>query len=670
MNAMPYAERPGTATRREPRIHRATSRRHHLYVLGALALAAAEVAGMAAVARAYQLAQATTSSTPEFAWFWAGMALMVLPLAGLAASRTMLPAMRTGLLILYGFVSYAPKLLRSPASPVYHDEFASWRQTEGILRTGGLFHGNQIVPIAADYPGLHALTATLVNMTGLSIWQAATVLLVCLHVLLLLGMATLAASVGMDSRTAALAAILYSLNSSFLYFDTQFAYESMAIVLVVWALAACAQAVRSRHGQGRAGWAVLAVTLAAGTVVTHHLSDIFLILTATLVAIALTVPRLARTQGWAGTAATAWAMSLAMALITALWFTFAAPSTISYLSPYLGSGLDQLLHDLAGTGSGRHLFAASLSPWWEQQSAYVTILMALGVAAAGLLVIRSRVRSGQLPRGPQRALLAAFALLGLVYFPSTLFILSPSGAEGARRSWAFTWIGLSLLAAPAVAMLIDWAGRRRSRPWHACSQVALTAALGVALVGGTAAGLNASYRFPGLFLYGSDTRSITPELYGASDWLLAHHGSGHNIVTDRYTALIFGSFGLQTPAISSAGFPIYDLYLAPRGALVPASLLAELSSSHFAYLVVDQRMAHQLPQLGEYFNSDDPTSLFPAHGTTPVFHNRLAKFATIPWLVKIFQSDNYSIYRFDLPPGQAPYRRQSPALRGRLSVTS
>jgi hypothetical protein len=204
----------------------------------AVAFAACELAGMGALVRAYDIAQATLSSTSEFVWFWAGMFLLGLPLAGLIARRATPRTMRTALLILYGLVSYAPKLLRNPASPAYHDEYAHWRATYEILTTGKLFQPNPLITIIARYPGLHAATAALVHATGLTIWQAATLLLILFHVALVLGIAALARSLGFDNRTAALAAILYSLNSSFLYFDTQYAYESMAITLVVWTLVA------------------------------------------------------------------------------------------------------------------------------------------------------------------------------------------------------------------------------------------------------------------------------------------------------------------------------------------------------------------------------------------------------------------------------------------------
>ena len=153
-------------------------------------------------------------------WFWAGMLLLSLPLISVIARSATSNALRAALLILYGILTYAPKLLRDPSSPIYHDEFAHWRSTYEILHTGKLFRANPLIPIIARYPGLHASTAALVNATGLNIWQAATVLLVLCHLLLILGIAALGEALGMTSRAASLAAIIYSFNSSFLYFDT------------------------------------------------------------------------------------------------------------------------------------------------------------------------------------------------------------------------------------------------------------------------------------------------------------------------------------------------------------------------------------------------------------------------------------------------------------------
>lgn len=680
MTAAAYQRQRNPTMRPEPPVkHR--RRGLHVYLM-ALAFVACEMAGLTAVVRAYEIAQTTLTSTSEFGWFWAGMCLVELPLVWVMARRETSPSTRTALLIFYGLTSFLPKLLRNPGAPAYHDEYAHWRSTYEILSTGKLFQPNPIIRIISEYPGLHAATATIVQFTGFTIWRAATVLLILLHVALVLGVAALARSLGLDNRTASLVAVLYCLNSSFLYFDTQYAYESMAITLAVWTLVAYVRAIRSPDGNGRAAWAVLTVMLSAGTVITHHLSTLMLLAIMALISLAVSVPWLARMDGWGRTAATAWGLTVIAALIAGAWFHFVAPTTLSYLSPYLGEGISQLLQVANGSGAGRQLFGASLSPWWEQKSAYIVTILALGMAIAGLLLIRAQIRNGSLPRGRRRAIVCAFAILGLLYFPSTLFILSASGAEGARRSWAFTWFGLSILAGPAAAWLVDWCRHHASEWWRLCLYSGLMAALAVALIGGTAAGLQASYRFPGPFLYGSDARSVTPELLAASEWFSARFGVNNNIVTDRYTGLVFASFGLQNTASPSAGFPTYDLYLAKAGArLGPSYLLDDLSISDYTYLIVDQHMAYELPELGIYFVPSEPGSLFRAPGNVPVFRGRLQKFNAVNWMVKVYQSDNYSIYRLDLPVSRVGYEHRPPRssvklgkqgklLRGKLSVTS
>ena len=637
------------------------------WILPVAAVACCVLAGIAAIAHGYQIGQYHLTARSEFMWFWAGMLLLTLPLIGVIAHAATPHTLRTAVLILYGILTYVPKLLRDPSSPLYHDEFAHWRATYEILHTGELFRANPLIPIIARYPGLHAATAALVNATGLNIWQAATVLLVLCHLLLLLGIAALGEALGMTGRIASLAAILYSFNSSFLYFDTQFAYESMAVTLVVWTLVAYVRAIRARSARERIASCFLTVLFSAGTIVTHHLSTCALVLIMAVIALGLSMPWLARTEGWVRTSSTAWGLTLAAAAMAGFWFVVIAPGTLSYLSPYLGQGLSQLMQDAQGTGTARQLFGASLSPWWEQKCGYLVVVFAFGMAVGGLLLVWAKIRRGSLQPGTPRALLVSFSLLGIVYFPSVLFILSSAGSEGARRSWAFTWIGIAILAGPSLAWCLDSARRRISNWFRASLYIGLAVAICVALIGGTAAGLNAAYRFPGPFLYGSETRSTTPELLLASAWFLARFDTGHNLVTDRYTGLIFASYGLQNIAKTSPGFPTYELYLAKSGSQIPSSLLAEFKSGNYNYLIVDRRMAYEIPTIGVYFVHGEPAYLIPKSGKS-IFYGRLDKFNSLSWMVKVFQSDNYAIYRLNLPVAKTSYSGRPPSVRGRLVV--
>ena len=103
MTAAPYQRQLDPTSHRQSSVHHYRGRA--VYLLAAVALAGCELAGMAAVVQAYHVAETTLSNTSEFVWFWAGMFLLVLPIAGLVACRTTPRAMRTALLILFGLVS-------------------------------------------------------------------------------------------------------------------------------------------------------------------------------------------------------------------------------------------------------------------------------------------------------------------------------------------------------------------------------------------------------------------------------------------------------------------------------------------------------------------------------------------------------------------------------------
>jgi len=622
---------------------------------------------MAAIVKSYLVARATVTGEAEFAWFWLGMIAVELPVIAVLARRATSAAARSALLIVVGFTSYAPKLLRDPGGPVYHDEYAHWRDTYDIIASGKLFEPAQIIPIIARFPGLHAATAVIVEITGLSIWQAATVLLLVCHIALLLGVAVLARAAGLDSRAAAMAAVVYGFNPSFLYFDTQFAYESMAITLLVWALAAFAQAIRADRGPHRRAWCGITALLGLGCVITHHLTSIELTIVMALVSAALTLPRIAKSEGWRGTAAVAWGLTGFMGAAVLAWIAVMAPGTVAYLSPYLGTGLSQLMHMATGAGSGRQLFSASLSPWWEHETAFGVTLVALGLAVGGLLMIRRWRRDGRLPAGRRRALLLAYAAVGAMYFPSTIFILSPAGAEGARRSWAVSWIGLALLAGPVAAWLADWASRRARTSTRVAVRLTLAAVAAIALVGGTAAGLDASYRFPGPYLFGSDARSDTAELNAMTQWFVGRFGAGNHVITDRYTGLIVSSYGLQDTAQPSSGFPVWDLYTSKPGQpLGPPSLIAGLTSSDYRYLIVDKRMAADVPQVGVYFEGNEPDFVLPDGQS--IFKGRLAKFGGVLWMSQVLESDDYAVYRMNLPVTSPSYQVRPAPLRGKMVV--
>ncbi|GIE77846.1 hypothetical protein Aph02nite_37960 [Actinoplanes philippinensis] len=595
-------------------------------VAAGITLTITGAAGAAALVTAYRRAE--WGQDGAFDWFWAGMLVFSLPAAYWAIRRGSSARLRLAVLIGYACFTYLPKLLRNPAGPLYHDEYAHWGQSHDILLDGLLFQQNPIVRVIGDYPGLHATVASLATLTGVTVWHAALFVLILAHVLLTLGVAVLAGQLWPDPRVAAAAAIVYSLNSSFLYFDTQLGYESLAIGVLVWALACAMRAIRAAGVRARLGWAALFLPFTVAITATHHLTAIWLTGMLGLIAVACTILRVP--------ARTAWALTATAGASVALWMAAVSPRTGTYLEPYLGRSLSQF-GGLAGGGSGgRTLFNQSVAPWWEQQAAFLAPGVALlAVVGAAVLWWRRRTVTDPLTRAASGAML----LLGALYFPATLLILTPSGAEGARRSWAFSYLGIAVATAPLIIALLDRARRRISG-----SAIFLLATCALVMVGNTAAGMNPSYRFPGPPVFGSDTRAATPELLAASAWLRETRGRGARLVADRYSGLIFGSYGEQEPTTGSESFPAYELYLAKPGSPMPPALMEQLRAWRFEYLVVDRRMAEQVPDIKIYFETNEP---IPHDGRPGFTRAQLTKFDTLPWLVKVYDGPHIAIYRFD-----------------------
>jgi hypothetical protein len=87
---------------------------------------------------------------------------------------------------------------------------------------------------------------------------------------------------------------------------------------------------------------------------------------------------------------------------------------------------------------------------------------------------------------------------------------------------------------------------------------------------------------------------------------------------------------------------------------VSPRLIQQLSSWRFSYLVVDRRMAREVPEIQIYFETNEPVP----HSDKPAFTlGQLTKFDSTPWTIKIYDSGNIAIYRFDFGSLGQPVRR-------------
>jgi hypothetical protein len=580
--------------------------------------------GAIIVAAAYRAAQAGTVPAAYYALFWVGALLLVAPSVYATLRKGTRESARAWALLALGVCTYVPKFLRNPYGPLYHDELAHFRAVQDLIHSHHLYAHNPIITIIGDFPGLHIVTAAVEQLSGLTFWQTATIIILLAHCSALMAVYYLGRLLLPNSRAAAVMAVLYATNSGFLYFDTEFAYESLAVSYFFWVVGLTVTASRRSSGGWRAS--VLAGGLTLACAVTHHLTTVVLVVLCAIVVVAHIVRRVSDGARWRGSP---WRPFAITALVAAsgfgFWILAVAHETYAYLRPYLGAASHELAGQASGAGGGRTLYATSVEPIYER------VLGLLSPVATAVLFAWSVLRTRFHAQRENGGTLLGLTAFGALYFPSLVFILSRSGAEGARRSWDFTYLGVALTIAACAGPWLARLWQRRGMRWL------ISGALVGLFIGNVGAGLDDPYRFPGPYLYGSDTRSLTTEDISVGKIFGEDHG-GSRVVTDRYTGLALVAYGNAFTAAPSSGFPTYTLWT--RAGTPSPYLVHELESSHYRYMVVDGRTARFQPQVGTYFEPDEPSQLH-------ISARALTELNDVPWATKVIATNNYSVYRLN-----------------------
>lgn len=613
--------------------------------------------GAVLLAVSYCVAATRLTGQLHFHLFWAGMALFFVPVTVRLCQSSVRRAERLALIAAIGIFDALPKYLRSPDHLVFYDELAHFRQSEVTIATGRLFEPNPLVPIARVYPGLHALTAMLADLSGITAFQLAVVLLVLLHIAALIGVFTLGEALGQSPRVAALAALLYSVNPGFLFFDAMYAYESMAIVFFIWSLCAICQVAAARRRGERIAWCAVSLVLGIACTITHHVSSYALLLAALLMS-AISAVRLRRGTDRPGTTRALSAIALSLLAAILAWTIGIAQSVTAYLGPLARSFLADAVRLLQPHTAHRTLFAGSTTPAYERLAAFASPAIAGIGAVGGILLLLGAHRRQSTPA------LGLYAL-GLLYFASMPLMVTQGGSEAVRRSWSFTYVGLALLVAPVIPRCVRWRARERAGAIvrrRRLRALGVSTLLMIVLIGNTAMNTNEAYRFPGAVIYGSDTRTLTAEVLATVRWFHTTFGVERLVIADRGNALAFAAFGDAWTAPAWSGLPIWQLYLSSRPP--DATLLRTLRKDGYQFLVIDDRMLSAVPRIGYYTTPGEPA--IPGRTHLPP-RQALERYERWPWAIKIYQTDTLAIYRINYdalpavwPPGTRLPRTAAP----------
>lgn len=541
--------------------------------------------------------------------FWLGLLAIFVP-AVVHAWRAPPRAEAVLAAAMLGVSLYVVKVLHSPLHFTYHDEFSTLRTTIDIDRFGGLFEPNPLIEVHPVYPGLELATSALASVTGLSTFAAGLVVIGVMRIALMAALFLVFEAVA-STRVAALATVLYACNPNFVFFDSQWAYESFAlpIALVVIALAA----------QGRrATW--LAVPLVLALCVSHPLTSAAVIAFLAVWA-GLDTWRAYRSGGSQRTEL--WILAGSALAALTLWAAFVARSLGGYLGPVLGDAGNSFVDLLLGQSGPKRLFGGAgvaETPLGERLVSYAAVLLALAAVGFGVRLLARRFTP----------LAATLALTALVYPLSLPLRLIEAGTEISNRASEFVFVGVALLGALA---LVEHASARRF------GAHAVAAAAAVAVVGGVIIGTAPFSRLPGGYEVVADDSSVEPEGRAAASWARAELGPGNRIVTDRVNGLMMGSIGLQEPQVGVIdGRQVPTLLTAPA---LDADVRYIVSADRIGYLVADKRITTDRPAVGFYFTRHEPGAY---RHERPIDLRALVKWDLVCPVGRVLDSGNLVVY--------------------------
>ena len=576
-----------------------------------------------------------------------GLLLIFTPIVLRLTSPMTARTERVWLLCIAGISCYFIKAISNPLHFSFpYDEFLHWRTAEDILRSQHLFTPNSLLPVSPYYPGLEIVTNAISTISGLDTFHSGLIVIGVARLLMILALFALNEHILQSARAASIATIIYIANPHFLLFDSQFAYESLALPLAIFVMFVLAphQPVSTRLIQlepltpfvafsklgrkiltTRLRWVTLTTWIALLTlVVTHHVTSFFLIgllVVWTLVYGFLRfVPLFRSTLAWTTIVGVFFALG---------WIALSRNPVVGYISSFIANAIGELSGILLGSGSSRPLFVSyngQSTSLVERGIILLSVLLILSGLPFGLISIWQRYRTN--------ALVVTLGIVSLFYPVSQVFRFSTSGAQLTDRSAAFLFIGISTVL--AIFIVQFW-------PLHSFTQkksVLLTGAISILFLGGIILGIGPGLSsLPGPYAVGADSRSVGLEGIEGASWTANYLGSNNRVGTDRTDQTLMGTYGDQHAVTTIAdNIDVSPVFFSQQFGVNERAILKK---GQVHYLVVDLRLSQGLPLIGVYFVEGEPDAY---HHTTPIAIKSLTKFNTLPQINKVFDSGNIIIY--------------------------
>ena len=568
--------------------------------------------------------------------FFVGLIFIFSPITVRVLMRKTGRTERFALVMLLGIVFYMVKIQAEPNGFLLNDEFIHLRNTQNILSSGHLFLYNPLLPTAAYYPGLAAVTATLVNLTGLSIFASGLIIIGVARLLITACLYLVAEKVTGSSRGAGTASLLYAANPCYLFWTAEFAYEDLALPLAaftVWWIC------RTRGTRGRVAAQVITVIAIVAVTVTHHISGFALFGILALLYIAerfLGYPSAERRYLGIFAALTG--------VLTGFWFFVVAKPAVSYLfGQNIDPAVQEALSVLSGRGGRRQLYGNSTAsaPQWYVYVGFLATLVILAALLPAVIrawrLLRARGFAGTMQR---RAPIAVATIIA-ISFPFTLLprLTADGGAISARTSeFVFTALGCTLGLLMENVARSTRIGIQRAKslaPIGGLRILLATLLLSLVLVGEVSIGNSFFALLPAEGVGFSPY--VQPYMINAANWSRQHLGAYQTFATDATNQLALGTYGEENPANVNVIYPIF--FTASMNSMV----VNMIKANHIYYLLLDWLETEELPVRpgGSYYSSLEPDASL---NGKPLPKAYFSKFATYTCSRLVYQSGSIQIY--------------------------
>jgi hypothetical protein len=464
-------------------------------------------------------------------------------------------------------------------------------------------------------------TGAIVRLTGMPVMLGMSLVVLLCRLLLALTIYHGALQVNPSRWGASLVVILYAASPQFYFFNSQFAYQTMALTLGLGGLFLLRRA-QLAEGAAAARFFCAAVLALVATVITHHVTS--WIVLGFLVAWTVVAPKGQRKV-------LAYA-SAAMGISVIIWTDDIVNRLLTYLGP-VGAAATQELRLFVGGASANHIFSNSdgiATPEWER-----LILVFYSLSCTCAAVICGWTLLSRAFRQRNRML----GLLGLLSLASPVSLAAhfvPTAADLGDRASTFLLLPLALSCSLVVLRTPGAERPVRRRRSRAVPILLLSLIVGT-YMGGVMLGVGPDWNIlPGPYLVSAEGRTQDPETLAAVQWAAAHLPAGSRVVADRVPADLLATQARLWPVMSPEhGLEGAQVYFA--GGWGPEQT-AIVKGLHISYLYVDRRIAGSLPRDGFYF--------YPGESGTfkRITAADLTKFAYVPGLKAVYHHGPVTIY--------------------------